>query len=394
MRINDFTVSSLQNTNLAQAQLKAISKSIQNLSSGKKVNSASDDPGKMFRISRTEAAVRENAIEQNNLQDGISLLQTGEQALSHAHDVAQKLRELAVQYQSDTLSIDDRKLIEKEALALTGTISGTLNNATFNTNKIFGGDFSNPRDPMLQIPEFQTISVVSKKEQVDILSRTYDAEISMPNSSEKLKGSFTLDHQQGKKEHEFIVYSNGVENRGKIKFSDDGKTASYQLNFFGNRVNGTLKLNEKSNDKDLTGVQRYQIVGGGEANVSFILRSEEKRIESVAGESFDITLLNLQEESLDKLLNIDYLDKHVLDQLSSMRADLGIKQKTLENRLSYSSTKETQLTSDFSRLVDTDMAKETMSLIKNQVQSQITLSIFKEMGNNHRNYMAGLLQSF
>lgn len=120
----------LKNQALAQ-------KAIEKLVTGKQINKASDDPSKILRMSRFEAQLRGNQVAQKNIQDALAMSHTISNALSHMSDIGQRLRELAVQYQSDTLNDDDRKEIQNEAKALFEEMNHTIKNTKYNGISLF-----------------------------------------------------------------------------------------------------------------------------------------------------------------------------------------------------------------------------------------------------------------
>ena len=75
-----------------------------------------------------------------NAEDGISLIQTAEGALSETHSLLHRMRELAVQSASDTNTEDDRSQIQNEINELTQEVDRIANSTEFNTKKLLNGD--------------------------------------------------------------------------------------------------------------------------------------------------------------------------------------------------------------------------------------------------------------
>jgi flagellin-like hook-associated protein FlgL len=116
---------------------KIINSSLQKLSTGKRINSAADSPSDILRISRFEAEVRGSQVAQRNIQDGISFLQVAESALSQMQQIGHRLRELSVQYNSDILTAEDKKMIENEAKELLKEMNYIIENTRFGELKVF-----------------------------------------------------------------------------------------------------------------------------------------------------------------------------------------------------------------------------------------------------------------
>jgi flagellin len=125
-----------RNLNTSQSSLAT---SMQRLSSGLRVNSAKDDAAGLAIAERMNTQVRGMNAAIRNANDAISLSQTAEGALSTIGDNLQRMRELAVQSRNATNSTGDRDNLQKEFLALQQEISRTINNSSFNSQKMFDG---------------------------------------------------------------------------------------------------------------------------------------------------------------------------------------------------------------------------------------------------------------
>lgn len=137
MRIGEVlsTMSKMVNT---YNNLNALSqKSIQRISTGKRINSAADDPAAVLQISKLESKINELSGIQKGIQDGISLLQTIDKTYENMSTTAQKLVDLASQYNNGTLSDSDKKIIEEQAKAYLNEIINQKNNTTFNGMNVF-----------------------------------------------------------------------------------------------------------------------------------------------------------------------------------------------------------------------------------------------------------------
>jgi len=125
------------NTNSANA-----SKSMQKLPSGLRINSAGDDAAGLAISEKMRGQIRGLDQASSNAQDAISLIQTGEGALSETTSILQRMRELAVQGSNDTNTTQDRDSIQKELNSLTSEINRIGNTTEFNKKKLLNGDFN------------------------------------------------------------------------------------------------------------------------------------------------------------------------------------------------------------------------------------------------------------
>jgi flagellin len=125
--------------NLSSSQ-SSLSVSMQRLSSGLRVNSAKDDAAGLAIADRMNAHVRGMNVAVRNANDGISLAQTAEGALSKVGDSLQRMRELAVQARNATNTTSDLDSIGQEYAQLGSEIQRVLGGTTFNGRAILAGD--------------------------------------------------------------------------------------------------------------------------------------------------------------------------------------------------------------------------------------------------------------
>jgi flagellin len=134
---NVASLTAQRNFSASQSQL---STSMQRLSSGLRINSAKDDAAGLAIAERMNAQVRGMNVAVRNANDGISLSQTAEGALSKVGDALQRMRELAVQARNATNSSSDKDSLDKEFGELQSEITRVLGGTSFNGKKILGAD--------------------------------------------------------------------------------------------------------------------------------------------------------------------------------------------------------------------------------------------------------------
>lgn len=116
--------------------LSLANKAMQRIVTGRRINSAADDPAGLAISERMKAQIRGLQQASRNAQDGISMLQVADGALSETHSTLQRLRELATQAANGTLSSEDRNKIQIEVDQLTSGINRIATDTEFNTIKI------------------------------------------------------------------------------------------------------------------------------------------------------------------------------------------------------------------------------------------------------------------
>ncbi|WP_393959609.1 flagellin Hag [Priestia megaterium] len=138
MRINH-NITALNTYRQYNTANNAQSKSMEKLSSGLRINSASDDAAGLAISEKMRGQVRGLDQAARNAQDGISVIQTAEGALGETHDILQRMRELAVQSSNDSNTDADRGEIQKEVNQLAKEVTRIANDTEFNTKKLLTG---------------------------------------------------------------------------------------------------------------------------------------------------------------------------------------------------------------------------------------------------------------
>ncbi len=116
--------------------------SLQRLSSGMRINSAKDDAAGLAISNRFTTQIRGLDQAARNANDGISLAQTAEGALSETTNALQRIRELAIQSANSTNSAADRSALQSEVNQLISEIDRVANTTTFNGLKLLDGSFT------------------------------------------------------------------------------------------------------------------------------------------------------------------------------------------------------------------------------------------------------------
>lgn len=150
MKINNNIQALNAYRNLNQNQLQ-VSKNLEKLSSGLRINRAADDAAGLAISEKMRSQIRGLKQAERNAMDGISLIQTAEGAMQEIHSMLQRMRELAVQAANDTNTDDDRKQIQKEINALLDEIDSISEKTEFNTKKLLDGSLSDGAGLYFQI---------------------------------------------------------------------------------------------------------------------------------------------------------------------------------------------------------------------------------------------------
>ena len=122
--------------NSMKTNARAMEQTMERLSTGKRINSASDDAAGLAIETRMDSQIRGLQQASRNANDGISLLQTADGAASEMNNMFQRMRELSVQAQTGTLGTEDKDNLNQEFAALATEIDRIVNDTTFNNINI------------------------------------------------------------------------------------------------------------------------------------------------------------------------------------------------------------------------------------------------------------------
>ncbi len=136
---NPTAVSARNNLNVAN---RGMSKSIERLSSGLRINGAADDPSGLAISERMRTQINGLSRAAANAQDAVSYMQTAEGALNETHSILQRMRELSIQAANGTLTSTDRQTIQNEINQLSEEVDRIATSTEFNTKKLLNGDAS------------------------------------------------------------------------------------------------------------------------------------------------------------------------------------------------------------------------------------------------------------
>lgn len=138
MRINN-NIPALNTHRLLNLNTGGLEKTLEKLSSGKKINKASDDAAGLAISQKMEAQVRGLRQASRNSLDGVSLIQTAEGALNEVHEMLQRMKELSVQGANGTYSETDLESMYNEIDQLTQQINKIAQDTEFNGIKLLDG---------------------------------------------------------------------------------------------------------------------------------------------------------------------------------------------------------------------------------------------------------------
>jgi flagellin len=373
MTINTNSASLNAQRNLSMSQ-SSLTTSLQRLSSGLRINSAKDDAAGLAISERMGAQIKGLAQASRNANDGISLAQTAEGALSTIGDNLQRIRELSVQSSNATNSTSDRQAMQSEVTQLVSEIDRVANQTSFNGTKILDGSFTSK---LFQIgaDSGQTIGINSIVD-ANVAAvgtaqfaavQTSTAALVSSTGAATASGSFS-----GMK-------VNGVDiAQVDIKIGDS--SADIQSKIV-NSINAKMDLTGVTASVDSAGLLSMSSVKAG-TDFTFTAGTQTDgagiTVEDQAGIGTDVkasasTAVHAKDIDVSTFVGsqqaLEIVDK-ALTSVNSARADLGGIQNRFTSTISNLATSSENITAAKGRITDADFATETANLTKAQILQQ------------------------
>ena len=138
MRINH-NIASMIGQGALSTQQNALNKSLEKLSTGLRINRASDDAAGLSVSESLRSRIRGMGRAQSNAEDGIALLQIAEGATGEINNILQRMRELSIQSATDTMTTTERSYINKEFTQLMSEVTRISSSASYNGMTLLDG---------------------------------------------------------------------------------------------------------------------------------------------------------------------------------------------------------------------------------------------------------------
>ena len=366
--------------NLTTSQ-NSLNTSLQRLSSGLRINSAKDDAAGLAISERMTSQIKGLSVASRNANDGISLAQTAEGALSEIGSNLQRIRELAVQSSNATNSQSDRDALQSEVSQLVAEIDRVANQTTFNGTKLLDGSFTSK---LFQVgaDSGQTIGINSIVDaNADMLggakfdtnsitvptptATTADLKISGFKIKDTAGNDVTFDdiviakdsgtsaEMQSAAQKAFINAINAKMDQTGVYAEADATTA------------GKINLTSVKNSVDKDGAWRaIDVTVGTWTNATApTFTATASAASNEYANDLDISDFTGAQQALE------IVDK-ALSAVNTSRADMGAVQNRFSSTIANLATSTENLSAARSRIQDADYAVETANLSRTQILQQ------------------------
>jgi len=374
LRINQNITALTAHKNLLSTDASR-AKSLERLSSGLRINKAADDAAGLGISEKLRSQIKGLSMASRNAQDGISLIQTAEGALSETSSLLIRMRELAIQAASESITDSDRDNISKEMEQLKDEISRIATTTEFNTRKLLDGTLKTSKAAVDESIEVKSgsavvtgatgtvsadatyqIKIVANGASVDaVISSSAGATTATVSGIDVAGGTATLEGIT------FTVAQQTTDDLGKVAY-----------------VKAFDNIAAQSTDTSL----EYQIG----ANVG---QTTKIGISSMTAADLKIDSISVGSmlESQDTISQID----RAISWVANERSGLGAVQNRLEHTITNLGVAQENLSASESQIRDVDMAAEMTSFVRDQIMMQAGISMLAQ-ANSSPQMILNLLQ--
>lgn len=387
MRIN-YNVAAMRANNALNISDRKVSKSLEKLSSGLKITQAKDAPAGYAIGRRMNAQIEGLSVASKDANNGISIIETADGALSEVHEMLQRMNELAIKGATGTLTTTDRSMLQSEMKQLKQEVTRIARDTEFNGQTILDGSFdlkgyTNNNNVKI---DYYADKVLSKKYTVDQLTVKYTeaGEIDLAATAatcvlgEGFPKGAKITEVDGDKLT--ITADQGFEIRLKVTAEPDPITDAA-----GNITGYKVELTKT--DKlilDATGIGAMDTQIGANEGQQLEIRIPTISLDRLGIEYSD---LSTQDSSSAAIVDI----KGAILYVSDARSRLGAYQNRLEHTISNLGVTSENMTASYSRIMDVDMAEEMTNYTTEQVISQAATSMLAQ-ANERPSQVLQLLQ--
>jgi flagellin len=386
LTVNTNIASLTAQRNLTSSQ-QDLSTSLQRLSSGLRINSAKDDAAGLAISERFTAQI--NGINQGvrNANDGISVAQTAEGAMSEVTNNLQRIRELAVQSSNASNTAADRTALQTEVTALLNEIQRVATNTNFNGNQLLNGTFNGQ---VFQVGanagETVTFDNIANMQTAALGSTTTNTTATLSANSSTITtltaivaGTFTIDSGNG----------NGAIDIGALgaasSAADRGGDLVSAINAVESQTGVGATYNSGTGAIVLNSDAASVTIVGGTATTTGITAAVNATTTTTTGIN-NLTVANVA-GSQSAIAAID----SALTVVNTQRANLGAAQSRFESVVANQLATAENLSASRSRIQDADFAAETATLTKAQILQQSGIAMLAQANSIPQNVLA-LLQ--
>ncbi|GAK15474.1 LOW QUALITY PROTEIN: flagellin protein FlaF [Vibrio sp. JCM 19053] len=342
-----------------------LNQSMERLSSGKRINSAKDDAAGLQISKRLQSQMRGLDVAVRNANDGISIMQTAEGAMNEVTNIMQRMRDLSLQSANGSNSKAERTALQEEVSALNDELSRIAETTSFGGRKLLNGTFGTS--------SFQIGATAGEAVQIGLRTMQPESLGSFSMSSyQRVSSDWTV--QNGNNEIVISYRDNNFEEqeiRIEAKAGDDIEELATYINGQTDKVKASV--NEEGQLQLLMSHKDAIKYPGPTFSGGLLDELELGKYVTVnrTVDSIDISTVGGAQ------MAVGILDD-ALKTVNGSRAELGAYQNRFNHAINNLDNIHENLAASNSRIQDTDYAKETTQMVKQQILQQVSTSILAQ----------------
>ncbi|CAH6827311.1 Polar flagellin F [Vibrio chagasii] len=348
--------------NLSNAS-NMLNQSLERLASGSRINSAKDDAAGLQISNRLEAQMSGIDVAVRNANDGISIMQTAEGAMNETTNIMQRMRDLSLQASNGSNSQSERTAIQEEITALNDELNRIAETTSFGGKKLLNGNFGSTsfqiggssgeavqiglksmRTDDINMGGFSYVADGKANDSWAVKSNQNDMTMSFTDRFGQPQ-EITINAKVGDDIEELATYINGQTDLVSASVNDDGQLQIYMS---GEDTSGTISFSGSLASELSMSAGYYESVN--DINVT-----------DVGGAQRAVSILDTA---------MKYVDSH--------RSELGAMQNRFDHAINNLENVHENLATSNSRIKDTDYAKETTQMLKQQILQQVSTTILAQ----------------
>lgn len=375
-----YNAAAMRASNALNASDSKVSKSLGRLSSGLKVTTSKDNPSgyAIGRRMNTQITGINTATQSSN--NGISVIETADGALTEVHEMLQRMNELAVKGETGTLTTSDRMTLEAESKQLKEEITRIASDTQFNGQTLLDGTFDlrgYTNDHRVRV-DYYSDEVISKVYEITTMTIAYDADGKIDMDNTTFSNPTSADPDK--------AFPDGVEitktTDNKITFTGP---ADFEMTIEIEKQDPPVTtLTVGPLELDITGIGAMDTQTGANEGQQLAIRIPTISLNRMNMEDLKMTTV---EECADANTTI----KNAILYVSDARSRLGAYQNRLEHTVNNLAVSNENMTASYSRIMDVDMAEEMTAYTTEQVISQAAVSMLAQ-ANERPSQVLQLLQ--
>lgn len=392
MRIN-YNASAMRANNALNKSDSRLSKSLERLSSGLKITQAKDSPAGYAIGRRMNAQIEGLSVASKDANNGISIIETADGALTEVHEMLQRMNELAIKGATGTLTTVDRATLQEEMKQLKKEVTRIAKDTEFNGQTILDGSFdlkgytNNEKVKM----DYYSDDVYMKQYQIDKLTVVYKADGSIDMDATKANctlgttGDFAFpkDAEITDVKDDKIIITGGQDFEIRLKITEPSPILDANGNITGYQ-SAILATPAAPLMLDATGIGAMDTQVGANEGQQLAIRIPTISLDRLGIEKSDLSTQDSSNEAIEEI-------KGAILYVSDARSKLGAYQNRLEHTVSNLDITSENMTASYSRIMDVDMAEEMTSYTTEQVISQAATSMLAQ-ANERPSQVLQLLQ--